>query len=52
VFVNQPVVADQWPYRDLLRRLPSDKTLRLTEKKQEATIQNPQANSTVAELSL
>jgi len=48
VFVSQPVIADRGPCRDLLRRLPWDKTFRLTEKKRKATCQNPHGKSTVA----
>jgi hypothetical protein len=35
--VNQPVVADRGPCRDLPRKLPRDKTFMFNEKKREAT---------------
>ena len=49
MFLSQPVVADHGACRDLLRRLPWDKTFRLTEKKQEATHPKPTWKSMVAE---
>ena len=49
VFVSQPVAAHRGPCRDLLRRLPWDKTFGLTKRKRETTILNPHGKSTVAQ---
>jgi len=50
VFVSQPIVADRELCTDLLRRLPRDKTFRLSEKKRKATIPNPNGKSRVAKI--
>jgi len=52
MFVSQPVVADHRPCRNLLHRLPWDKTFRIAEKKRAATIPNPHSRSTVAALTM